>query len=177
MRKTKLAAVLFGLGFLMLFFFTPQAYAVDVRTANGNGTVAAVFNVGDDVRIIVQSSKFPESTVLSVIVSDPDGRVRYMESAHTFRYDRTLTGMTDKPGWWVVTVTEGPERTLSGDDSGNGSAVVQESTEYLATVQNVVPEVPLGTITIVLTFLAAFGVIALRKRSHGASPQVSLKSV
>ena len=166
MRKTELAAVLCGLGFLMLFSLTPHAYAVDVHTAKEDGAVAVSFEVGENVRIIVQSSSFPLSTVLSVTVSDPEGRIRYRESTRTFKYDKTLTGMTDRPGWWVVTITEGPERSLTGEIPGSVDAVVKRSTKYLATIKNVVPEVPLGTITMVLTFLAAFGVVALRKRNH-----------
>lgn len=169
MRKTKLTAVLCGLGFLMLFFLTPHAFAVDLHTAKEDGAVAVSFEVGENVRIIVQSSSPTLSTVLSITVSDPEGRIRYRESARTFRYDKTLTGMTDRPGWWIVTITEGPERSLNGETPGSGDAVVERSTRYLATIKNVVPEVPLGTITVLLAFFAAFGVMTLRRRNHRVS--------
>lgn len=169
MRKTKLTAVLCGLGFLMLFFLTPHAFAVDLHTAKEDGAVAVSFEVGENVRIIVQSSSPTLSTVLSITVSDPEGRIRYRESARTLRYDKTLTGMTDRPGWWIVTITEGPERSLNGETPGSGDAVVERSTRYLATIKNVVPEVPLGTITVLLAFFAAFGVMTLRRRNHRVS--------
>ena len=136
---------------------TEKTYAATITTAKEDGTITDTFLMGEKVRIIATST----TTITKVTVIDPDGLIRYTENTITFKYDKTIDGITDKPGIWKITVTEDSEfEPLTEQQTETQSTT---STTYLTATNNVAPETPLGTIAILATFLAAFGILASRK--------------
>lgn len=122
----------------------PNAYAnPNVSTYNEDGTLTDRFIMGEKVRIIAYSS-YPEPPY-EIIVIDPDGITRFTDTSNFTNYDSgLLSGITDKPGWWEVKA---------------GKAGIKYGTAWY----NVVPEVPLGTLSILITCFAALGISTFRK--------------
>jgi len=140
---------------VIILSLAQQTYAINVYVAKEDGTAASTFEMGEKVRIITYSTKTP----FDITVIDPEGKARYKETSYTRNYDKILNGITDKAGRWEVIVTE-----QTGGTIPKTTSIPPTSTHYTTTINNVVPEVPLGTITILMTFLAAFGIIAFRKK-------------
>ena len=174
MQKGRNAAIIIVLVILIALSMTNQAYAATIYTALENGKITNTFEMGEKVRIII----YPTTTQFKVIVVDPEGDIRYQETAYTLKYDEVLSGITDKPGWWTVKVTEsgdiGP-LALEAEQTSEQSSVQpseQSSEQYLTALNNVVPEVPLGTITATTTILLALGFYGLirNKKSSSTKP-------
>lgn len=160
MRKdTSVVAILLFLT-VAVISFTPQAHAASMYTAKADGTIISTFEMGEKVRIVAYSG----SLSFEIIIKDPEGVIRHRETVDSLNYDKILSGITDQPGWWEVTMRESGEitpRALSADPT---------STHYLTSFNNVIPEVPLGTLSILIAFLAAFGISLFRKRSKPKFP-------
>lgn len=160
MRKTTLVALISLFLTVMVISFTPQVHAASIYTAKVDGTITNTFEMDEKVRIIAYSRNPP----IEIIIKDPKGVTRHRETVYTLKYDKILSEITDQPGWWEVTMREGGEitpRTLSAEPT---------STQYLTSFNNVIPEVPLGTLSILIAFFAAFGISIFRKRSKPKFP-------
>jgi len=166
MQKGRNAAIIIVLVILIALSMTNQAYAATIYTAKEDGKITSTFEMGEKVRIII----YPTTTQFKVIVVDPEGDIRYQETVYTLKYDEVLSGITDKPGWWTVKVTDsgdiGP-RALEAELTSE-----QSSEQYLTALNNVVPEVPLGTIGATTTILLALGFYGLirHKKSSSTKP-------
>jgi hypothetical protein len=140
-----------------------QVHATTVYTAKEDGTAVGTFEMGEKVRIVASSASYP----YFVTVKDPDGAIRHREYVTSSGYDKVLSEITDKPGLWTIELQSGGG---SKPLAGTLAAPQQPSTMYLTTISNVVPEVPLGTITIVGALFAALGIAVFSKRgSRGTS--------
>jgi len=159
MRILRIAVVMMIVAAFLLT--VNQAQAATVMTASEDGTPTETFQMGENVRIIAGSNSVP----FNIVVEDPDGIMRHRETVYIFSYDKVLSTITGKPGWWKVRIEEG-EIIIRGTQP-NAVPPPQASTEYLTAPElNAVPEVPLGTIMIVSAFFAALGIVAFRKRSN-----------
>ena len=160
MRKdTSVVAILLFLT-VAVISFTPQAHAASISLAKVDGTITNTFEMGEKVRIVAYST----SPLIEIIIKDPNGDIRHKETVDAHEYNKTLSKITDQPGWWEVTMRESGEitpRALSADPT---------STHYLTSFNNVIPEVPLGTLSILIAFSAAFGISLFRKRSKPKFP-------
>jgi hypothetical protein len=160
MRKdTSVAAILLFL-IVVVISFTPQVHAASMYTTRADGTIISTFEMGEKVGIVAHSGSLP----FEIIIKDPEGVIRHRETVYALNYDKILSGITDQPGWWEVTMRESGEiapRALSADPT---------STQYLTSFNNVIPEVPLGTLSILIAFSAAFGISLFRKRSKPKFP-------
>jgi hypothetical protein len=155
MRKDTSVAVILLFLAVVAISFTPQVHAASIYAAKEDGTITSTFEMGEKVRIVAYSGSLP----IEIIIKDPEGVTRHRETVYTLNYDKILSGITDQPGWWEVTMREGGEiapRALSADPT---------STQYLTSFNNVIPEVPLGTLSILIAFFAAFSITLFRKRS------------
>jgi hypothetical protein len=139
-----------------LLSMAQQVHATNVYTAKEDGTAVGTFVMGEKVRIVASSISYP----YYIIVKDPNGAIRHREYVTSSGYDKVLSEITDKPGLWTITLENGGSKPLAGALA----APQQPSAMYLTTISNVVPEVPLGTITIVGVLFAAFGIAAFSKR-------------
>lgn len=160
MRKDTSVAVILLFLTVVVISFTPQVHAASIYTAKADGTIISTFEMGEKVRIVAYSGSLP----FEIIIKDPNGVTRHRETVYTLEYNKTLSEITDQAGWWEVTMREGGEitpRALSADPT---------STHYLTSFNNVIPEVPLGTLSILIAFLAAFGISLFRKRSKPKFP-------
>jgi len=150
--KTKTLVILgfFMFAITLVIFAMPYGYAMGVYTAKEDGTITATFRIGEKVRIIADAP-----TPYNIIVADPQVITRYIETSLTIKYDKTLSGLTDKIGKWEVRIT--PLR---------GSTIVAiTSAQYTTAIANVVPEIPFGTLSMLLAFSAAFGISIFWKRN------------
>lgn len=124
--------------------FIPYGYAnPNVYTAKEDGTITDTFAMGEKVRIIAYSSN---PCPYEVVVTDSDGVVRFTDTSNVPNYDKVVTGITDKPGWWEVKA---------------GTTF----THYGIALYNVIPEVPLGTLAAVAACFSALGLTVMQKRS------------
>jgi hypothetical protein len=130
------------------------AHAASIYTAQEDGTPTSNFQMGANIRIIAQSMTVP----FYITIKDPDGIMRHTETVYASKYDQVLSDISDKPGWWTIKLTPSKGPTILGEPTE------PTSTEYQTVLNNVVPEVPLGTISAALTLLAALGVVTLRRR-------------
>jgi hypothetical protein len=160
MRKITFAAL--SLVFVMLATLPLIQYvdAANIYTAKEDGTITSTFEMNDKVRIIGNSL----SILFEIIITDPEGVIRYRETVRTpgATYDKVLSGITDIPGWWKIEMHETGEIKPLGDVTSIG---------YLTSFDNVTPEVPLGTLSILVAFFAAFAICVFRKRSN---PEISM---
>ena len=138
----------------------PQASAANVYTADANGTRTDTFLMGDKIRIIAYGV-----SPYSIDLTDPDGFVRYTDTSRAVRFDKVLTGYTDKPGKWIVRITErfnGPQPL--GQSMIEPSSFITTDTEYMTVVQNAIPEAPLGTLAISIALCMALALGIFYKR-------------
>jgi len=156
MRKLTIALtwILFFTTILLLF---GKGYAIIIITAREDGTPTNTFILGEKVRIIISS----QNCILTIEVKDPDNQVAYIEHPLDSYYNRTITGITNKPGTWTITVEES---TVQPRSASTTSIRKTYTKNYVTTSLNVTPEVPLGTIVIIATFLAAFGVTIVKNK-------------
>jgi len=139
---------LLSLTILMIFSLTTLAPSVVrgggnpwVATFREDGLPSDVFNKGEKVNITAYSSN---PLPYEVIVKDSDGLIRYTDKSYTPRYSKVVSDITDKLGWWEVEA---------------GSA----TTHYASAWYTVIPEVPLGTIAVLL---AGFTAALIKRRKY-----------
>jgi hypothetical protein len=129
-------------------------------TAKADGTISSTFAMGEEVRIIASSTGS-----WNIIVSDPSGTAQFTD-AFTLQYNKTISGITDTPGNWTVKLY--PVLKGSPTPQTEPSPQTTSSTSITYTVDppaTVVPEAPLGTISIFLALFAAFGIALFRKKN------------
>jgi len=123
--------------------FIPFGYAnPNVSTAREDGTPTDTFGIGEKVRIIAYSS---DPCPYDIIVTDSDGIVRFTDHSDVPNYNKVITGITDKPGWWEV----------------KAGAV---HARYGIALYNVIPVVPFGTLGVIAACFSALGIAKLQKR-------------
>ena len=155
MRKRTFAVLSLLLFTVVIISTIPHVYAATVYTAKEDGTITQTFEMGDTVRIIAHSTTVP----CDIIVKGPNGLTRYKETTSSVNYDKVLSGITTEPGWWIVEVhPRGGVKPLATPEAE------VTSTPYLTSYNNVVPEAPLGTISIFISFFAALGISLFRKK-------------
>ena len=148
LRKLILLTLILLTAAATTIILTPKAYAASVYTAKEDGTQTDKFAMGEKVRIIAYSSSCP----YNIVIIDSNGITRYTVTSNTPKYDQIWDNITDKPGWWEVKA---------------GTA----STSYATAFYNVIPETPLGTISMIIACFAAFGMSIFRKRIKLKLPQ------
>jgi len=122
-----------------------NAGSISVGIYDTTGLLRETFNVGEDIRIIADSSDMP----ITITVRDPDDVVVYTESYEGYKYDKILSGLTGKLGWYTVEAT---------------SSIDTVRRNYSCTYFNVVPEIPLGTIGAAAATFLGLGFYGLVRR-------------
>lgn len=116
-----------------------------VYTCKEDGTPSDQFAAGEKVMIIAYSAN---PCPYDIIVYDPDRIIRFTDQSTEPNYKNTVSGITDKPGWWEV-------------KAGTSS------THYAsAWYHDVIPEVPFGTMAILLSMFGALGFFAMKKKRN-----------
>jgi hypothetical protein len=135
--------------FIALLIYSPvivaQAASISVGVYDKLGNSRDTFNIGEDIRVIASSSNEP----ITIVISDPDGVIIYTEVYNGYTYDKTLSGLTLKLGWYTVEAS---------------SPLNSKKINYACTYFNVVPEIPTGTIGVATVFLLSMGFYGLMKR-------------
>lgn len=148
MKRTVAYMALIVLGALMLssLMNVAKAPSISVGTYDSNtGAAKDAFVPLEDVRIIAQSSHRP----ITINILDPDNVEVYSETVDSYNYERTITGITVRSGWYTV----------------DASSPLSSTRKNFATVSfNVVPEAPFGTVSFAIVSLGAFGLYGLIKR-------------
>ena len=159
MRKTMVTASILIITLLGILSLAQRAHAATIYTAKEDGTVTSIFEINENVRLVAQSMNAPSE----IKVIDPEGVTRYQETVHSVSqsYDKVLSSISDIPGWWKVEVHAIEEWKPLAPTQPE-----KVSTQYLISVNNVVSEVPVGTLSALLMFFAAFGIIILGKRTR-----------
>jgi len=75
-----------------------QAGYISLGTYDATGLPRDLFNIGEAVRLIASSSDIP----ITITVTDPDGIVVHSETYDDYEYDKILSGLTEKSGWFMV---------------------------------------------------------------------------
>jgi len=150
-RKTSTFLVLAVFAALLCFSLVKvgQAGSISVGTYDPTGLPRDVFSGGEDVRIMADSSDMP----ITITVTDPDGTVVYEETYEDYDYDKELSGLTKKAGWYTV-------------EASSSMDTVRKN--YASTYFNTVPEIPLGTVgaaTAIFLGLGFYGL--LRRKNYG----------
>lgn len=147
MRKAFTCLALVVLGVLAFSFVMNAAEAsnISVGTYDVTGLAKDTFASLEDVRIIAQSSHTP----ITIRIFDPDDVEVYSATMDVYVYDETISGVTTKSGLYTV----------------EASSPMSSAQKNFATVFfNVVPEAPIGTVSIALVMISAFGFYGLVKR-------------
>lgn len=147
MRKALGYMALVVLGSLMFSFVMNKAEAssISVGTYDITGLAKDNFASLEDVRIIAQSSHKP----ITIRIFDPDGVEVYSVTMDVFIFDEILSGVTAKGGLYSVEASSPMSLTRKN---------------FGIVFFNVVPEAPIGTISITLVMVGAFGFYGLVKR-------------
>jgi hypothetical protein len=116
-----------------------------VGTYDTTGLPKEVFNKGESVRIIAVSSDAP----LTITVTDPDDKVVHKEIYLWKVYNKTLSNITKKSGWYTV------EAESPIDDTRKN---------YASTYLHAVPEIPFGTLGAIATIFLVLGSYGLFRR-------------
>lgn len=127
-----------------------KAGSISVGTYDVWGSPRDVFSGGEDIRIIADSSDKP----ITITVTDPHGNAVYNETYSGFRYDKTLSGLTKKSGWYTVEASSPMDKARKN---------------YACTYFNTVPEIPLGTFgaaATILLGLSFYGFVRRKKLRH-----------
>jgi hypothetical protein len=141
------------LGVLTFSSLTKLAVAsgISVGTYDTAGAPKTTFNLGEDVRIIATSTDKP----ITIKVYDPDNVTVYSDSVNSKTYDKTISGITTKLGYYTVEASS----PVAGTKRTNFSTVFY----------NVIPEAPLGTASIAIVGLSALGFYGLVRRRKTTS--------
>jgi hypothetical protein len=149
--------------------FAPHAHAAaTLYTTKEDGTPADYFTVGEKIKVVATGVKASRTAPASLFICDPQGIVRKTISVYTSYYVGTFSDITDKPGLWKVSIKENSTPSAKPDSEINTSSDLKSAattTQYTATVQNVVPESPIGTLSIALAMVLGlgFGMVKLRR--------------
>lgn len=140
-----LLTVLAALSFSFLINAS-KAGVIGVGTYDANtGLPRDTFSAGESVRIIAQSSVSP----LTIRIIDPDSVETYSETVSSLTFDKILSGITQKSGWYTVEAS---------------SQLTTNRVSFATVFFNSVPEAPLGTASIAAVSLAALGVYGVIRR-------------
>jgi len=147
MRKAFAYLALVVLGVLTFSFVMNAAKAsnISVGTYDVTGLAKDTFASLEDVRIIAQSSHKP----ITIIIFDSDDVEVYSETMDVYVYDETISGITTKSGLYTVQAS---------------SPLSSTRKNFAIVFFNIVPEAPIGTISIALVMISAFGFYGLVKR-------------
>ena len=115
-----------------------QAGSIDVGVYDASGTLREIFGVGEDIRIIASSSDKP----ITIVILDPDGIVVHTETVDAYDYNKILSGLTTKLGWYTV-------------EASSPIDIVRKN--YGCTFFHVIPEIPLGTLGSLATLILGLG--------------------
>lgn len=124
-----------------------QAGNISVGTYDTTGLARDTFGGGEDVRIIAESTDMP----ITITVTDPDGDVVYSENYDGVIYDKILSGITEKEGWYTVEAS---------------SPIDNVRKNYACTYLHVIPEVPLATLGATATMLFGLGFYGWVRRKN-----------
>lgn len=122
-----------------------QAGSISVGTYDTAGLPRDIFSGGEDVRIIADSSDMP----ITITVTDPDGIIVHNEIYHGYKYDKILSDLTEKSGWYTVEAA---------------SPIDEVRKNYASTYFNTVPEIPLGTVGAATAIFLGLGFYGLLRR-------------
>jgi len=122
-----------------------QAGSISVGTYDTTGLPRDIFSGGEDIRIIADSSDMP----ITITVTDPDGSIVHEETYNGYKYDKILSGLTEKSGWYAVEAA---------------SPIDEVRKNYACTYFNTVPEIPLGTVGAATAILLGLGFYGLLRR-------------
>ena len=142
MRKIISSALALTIAAVWIISSARPTQATNVYTTREDGSTTDTFAMGENVRIVAYST---DPCPYEIVIIDSEGVIRYTETCNTPNYEKVLNGITDKPGWWEVKA---------------GAT----STRYATAFFNVIPEIPFGTLSILLTCFAALGISLLQKR-------------
>lgn len=106
----------------------------------GNGVKGMIPQTGGDIKTTYRTGGGEEGTVVA-------GQVRNLLTSIV--YDKTLSGLTNKLGWYAVEASSPIHEVLKN---------------YACVYFNVIPEIPVGTITAVSTMLFGLGFYGLVQR-------------
>lgn len=124
-----------------------QAGSISVGIYDIWGSPRDSFSGGEDLRIISDSVDTP----ITITVTDPDNVVVHTETYPGIRYDKVLSGLTKKSGWYTVEAS---------------SPIDSVRKNYACTYFNTVPEIPLGTVGAAATIflgLVFYGFVRYKK--------------
>jgi hypothetical protein len=150
MKKT-LTLIIPAVFFILLFSnFLTIGFAAYISIGTYDATTGQpkeIFAAGEQVRIKANSSDKP----ITIVVKDPDGYVVHNEEYDGYEYDKVLSGLTTKGGWYTVEAS---------------SPIDTVRINFACTYFNVVPDVPLGTAgaTTAIAFALAFYSLARRRK-------------
>lgn len=122
-----------------------QAGSISVGTYDPTGFSRDEFSGGENIRIIAESSDMP----ITVTVTDPDGIVVHTETYDGYIYDKILSHLTQKSGWYTVEAA---------------SPMDEARKNYACTYFNSVPEIPFATVGATATMLLGLGFYGFVKR-------------
>lgn len=147
MRKAFACLALVVLGVLAFSFVmnTAEASNISVGTYDVTGLAKDTFASLEDVRIIAQSSHTP----ITIRIFDPDDVEVYSATLDVYIFDEIVSGVTVKSGLYSVEASSPMSSTRKN---------------FGIVFFNVVPEAPIGTMSIALVMISAFGFYGLVKR-------------